>query len=839
MAQQKNHVLEYITSLSLSSKRGKKAKCYWNDFVKENLANPQKSFYNRNNYQVIDEEKQLEVKSSAGWYVFGERNDDHPKRRALNRHAVTIDIDKNGDEDVIEKISSLFSKYHYAIHDTVSSTKDFPRYRFILPLAEPIDLDQYRALATLICQQVGLDRCDVKSSRSAHQLMFFPILFKKDDVYECITNDGQFLNGSFYLDNVWLSVFEGDWRDYSSWPDIKEEGRRRRHRNVNDLLQANPRDKPGLVGDFCRAYSISEAVAKFLGPVWTDEGDNRFTYARGSSKRGGIAYPFEGEGVEGPEDKVFLYSHHESDPYNDQLLNAWDLVRLHRFGNEDLNSKAQKDDKLPSWAMMSDLVRKDKRVIVSRAERDTAEFEAIAETAKKEAREDSESGEGAEGGKGDGAIKRIPLKRNDSGKIYLSSDNLIMALQRANIPVGKNILMDRLVFTGDDERLNVKLKKSERFMGKLLRDRDLTIIAAYFERHMDLNRYPITRNMMYEALDGYAPKFNPITRYLDALPQWDGEARVPVFWVKTAGVVDDDYTREVTTCFLCNAVSIAYKPGNTATQVPILVGPEGAGKSSMVQKLLPQSSLFTSGLSLKSEKEFIETSSGFWVAELAEVDTLYKSESATIKKLITADKMTARLSYDRIPTTVKKSLVIYGSTNETGFLRRDMGSRRWLPLENKDTKKNKKHKKIAQKNFKWINKNRDQIWAEALHLAKKNKFKPMSCNMNIDENIQSHKRHELGDEEYDNAVFYLNDNLCYGKRVCVKEIRESFQMKNVFEVNRAIANALKDEGWVGGVKTRSSDYNSKPFDTMTLSLNFSKRSFYKQRGFYHPDHLPN
>ena len=62
------------------------------------------------------------------------------------------------------------------------------------------------------------------------------------------------------------------------------------------------------------------------------------------------------------EDK-FAYSNHATDPISGQLCNAFDLVRIHKFGEADLEAKEGTPvNKLPSWGKMMELAGSDENV---------------------------------------------------------------------------------------------------------------------------------------------------------------------------------------------------------------------------------------------------------------------------------------------------------------------------------------------------------------------------------------------------------------------------------------------------------------------------------------------
>ena len=136
----------------------------------------------------------------------------------------------------------------------------------------------------------------------------------------------------------------------SEWPQVPGAEK------VTDRLlkkQENPLEKSGLIGAFCKTFTIAEAVEKFIPEEYeiSDDG-KRMTYTQGSTFGGAIIY-----------DDVFVYSHHATDPCSGKLCNAFDMVRLHKFSDMDEDSKeGTPTSKLPSFTEMSRLAREIKEV---------------------------------------------------------------------------------------------------------------------------------------------------------------------------------------------------------------------------------------------------------------------------------------------------------------------------------------------------------------------------------------------------------------------------------------------------------------------------------------------
>ncbi|MDK4076797.1 hypothetical protein O0G50_12725, partial [Staphylococcus pseudintermedius] len=117
--------------------------------------------------------------------------------------------------------------------------------------------------------------------------------------------------------------------------------------------QGNPEEKPGIVGAFCRAYSIEEAIDTFIPELYDHHSSNRYTYHEGSTSGGLVLY----------ENGKFAYSHHNTDPVSGLLVNSFDLIRIHLYGAQDEDVKADTPiNRLPSYKAMQTKAQNDERV---------------------------------------------------------------------------------------------------------------------------------------------------------------------------------------------------------------------------------------------------------------------------------------------------------------------------------------------------------------------------------------------------------------------------------------------------------------------------------------------
>jgi hypothetical protein len=140
-----------------------------------------------------------------------------------------------------------------------------------------------------------------------------------------------------------------------------------------------------------------------------------------------------------------------------------------------------------------------------------------------------------------------------------------------------------------------------------------------------------------------------------------------------------DYIRTVEMTLLRGIVARAYYPGCKFDYMVVLVGAQGAGKSSMVRALAMKDEFF-----LESFDNFgVEGQRllpGHLVAEVPELDAFRKSEMSQIKATISAGKDTFRKLYTNQPVGIPRTTILIGTTNELNFLTDKTGNRRFLPI---------------------------------------------------------------------------------------------------------------------------------------------------------------
>ena len=227
------------------------------------------------------------------------------------RSILTLDMDKLKRQyrRLLERLNVC-----YIFYTTHSHTPGKPRGRLIIFLSRNVTNEEYEAIATLLAGEMGIEMFDPVSF-VPNQMMHWPSV-PKDGVYDYVEK----IDGPLFDPDEFLAKYP-DWRDRSTWPVSPYQKKRTNHSGVKP---ADPLTKEGVIGAFCRAYSVTEAIEKFLPDVYEScDIENRYAYIPSGSVPGLIIY----------DDDRFAYSHHATDPAYGMNLNAFDLVRVHKFGD--------------------------------------------------------------------------------------------------------------------------------------------------------------------------------------------------------------------------------------------------------------------------------------------------------------------------------------------------------------------------------------------------------------------------------------------------------------------------------------------------------------------------
>lgn len=593
-------------------------------------------------YKAMDRKRQAEIKD-VGAFVGGYCKDGS-RSNTTRRSCLCLDADY-ADADLWPDWGIMYG-CAAAIYSTHKHTPEAPRLRLVIPLARDVDPDEYVALGRKIAGDLGIDKFD-DTTYQPQRLMYWPS--RSCDAEEVFLH----LDADLLDPDTVLSRYD-DWRDISAWP-VSSRVAELVHRSA--VKQKDPLTKPGLVGAFCRTYSIHEAIEKLLPDVYLpcEDCHDRYTYAGGSTAAGVVVY----------EDK-FSYSYHATDPTSNQLVNAWDLVRIHLFGDQDTDRRADTPaTQLPSYRAMSELAMADESVRVAlvndRMNEVTSDFEGIDDD--------------------DPDAWKKNLELSEKGGVRSSIGNIRLILE--NDPALKGCIawdeMDNMIAV----RKDLPWRKVDGRREQTWLNSDDANLRLYLEQTYTI----IGKEKILDGVEttAQAHKFHPIRDFIRSA-EWDGIPRVDTLLVRYLGAEDTPYTRAVTRKTLVGAVARVFQPGVQFDYMLTLQGKQGIGKSTFISRLAGK--WYSDSFSTVTGKEAYEQVRRAWIIEVGELAGMKKAEAEQIKLFISKREDQYRPAYGRQIEVYPRQCIFIGTTNEVEFLRDATGNRRfWIvTTPNSDTR---------------------------------------------------------------------------------------------------------------------------------------------------------
>lgn len=659
MLAKKLNALKHDGILSISVGRSRKETNWkqreisWSDFVKLQ-AEPIRTKETVAEYHKLTKTQQHEIKDVGG-YVGGTLKGGRRKASAVAwRSMLTLDLDFATSTFWQNDFLPL-NDYAALLYSTHSHTPENPRLRLIIPLSRSVHPDEYGAISRRVAGNIGIDYFD-DTTFQPERLMY----------HASCPYDGEFIlevqDGPFLDADSTLATYD-DWRDISAWPESsRSTGIRQRTKDK----QGDPLTKPGLIGAFCRAYNIDDAIATFLPDVYIRcDAPGRYTYAQGSTAAGLVVY----------DDGLFAYSHHGTDPASGTLNNAFDLVRRHLFSDLDDGALPRTPtSRMPSYQAMLDLIREDNAV---KREILADDFDA-------------------------------PDEWKD--ELELNKNGLVQSINNALIILDNDpLLKDSIRFNSFSQRREIIASLPWREDTGVWKDADDACLMHYMEKFRGMTSVRAIDTALSVATEKH--RYHPVRDYFEQLT-WDGTPRLETFIDDYIGLEEaNSYTRAVTRKALAAAVARIYRPGTKFDYVLTLCGAQGIGKSSIWRQLAGD--YLQESFNSFEGKEAAEQLRGFLIIELSELAALRKSEIETAKGFISRRVDSYRVPYGRNISDFPRQCIFVATTNTLEFSSDTTGARRWWVLRCSGKPKIKGGWTALTDDIK------DQIWAEAVQVYRK------------------------------------------------------------------------------------------------------------------------
>lgn len=669
-----------MRDLKIALGNSRKAKIWSNkttsfEELRKRLETPIRTTETEEEYPKLPKGQRDEIKDKGG-FVGGHLRDNLRKVGNVDcRSLWTPDVD-HATPEFVEELQDRLG-FLCAVYSTHGHTPNAPRLRIVAPFSRDVSADEYAAISRFLAADIGIDMFD-ECSFLPNQLMYWPTCPSNGE-YLCKLLDGD------PIDPDGVLSAHPNWRDCSLLPTTSRESKVSKQ---SQRQQEDPLEKPGVVGAFCRTYSIEAAIDRFLLDVYAPSAmDGRYDYIPADSSAGVVLY-----------DDKFAYSHHATDPACGKLLNAFDLVRVHRFG--DMEEKQ-------SFQAMSELAVKD---------------ESVSDTLLRE-KQASAALEFDDWTKA--------LQRDRGGRLQNSLANLTLILQ--NDERLKNIRFNQLA-----DGMEIKGDVPWRHPARFWRDADDAQLICYIDANygnFSARNYQIA---VAKVVDDRS--YHPIREYLSKLPPWDGVRRVETLLIDYLGAEDNAYTRAVTKKTLCAAVARVRYPGIKFDFIPVLNGPQGIGKSTLIAKLGGEWYSDSVSLTDMNDKTAAEKLQGYWILEIGELAGMRKADVDKVKAFISRQDDKYRASFGRRVTPHPRQCIFFGTTNSrNGYLRDITGNRRFWTVKTPRTGRLKPWA-ITEAEI-------GQIWAETMALVDQGEKLYLDSNLEAQSQAEQSAAMEQDDRE--------------------------------------------------------------------------------------------
>ena len=303
------------------------------------------------------------------------------------------------------------------------------------------------------------------------------------------------------------------------------------------------------------------------------------------------------------------------------------------------------------------------------------------------------------------------------------------------------------------------------------------------------------KDMAAEAIEyvSAANPYHPVRDWLESVAaEHPSNEDLADSWLFSAGVdmpADEDQAAlisEIGRKWLVSAVNRILNPGCKVDSTLILLGPQGAGKSTLFRLMAHDPSWFSdSAIDVRGGRDTYSRLKGVWLYEFAELAATRTRESESIKAFLTSQIDIYRPAYARYDIEVPRQCVFVGTSNELEILRDPTGARRFWPI-----------RLGGQLATAWIEENHARIWAAAVHLAKAGESWHLDAKSGeaLIEMQAIHKSTDPWEEALRDAVDLLS-----GTPYTLKTILQAVAGLEPHQMNRAVsmrmAGLLAANGW--------------------------------------------
>lgn len=627
-------------------------------------------------YQNGDREFKLRAKDKGGFIAGKSTNNKRDAVSILSRNMVTLDMDYCPPNiiDILKDKQNNTKELNFPffVYSTHSHTPEEPRLRLIVPLKEEISVEKYEPIGRAIANIIGIEYFDATTFQ-INRIMYFP----------SVSIDGDYICESFGIDD-WNLLDADEMLDrYMDYLNIAEFQKPHYIDGLsvdkirNGKISSSKKTKFRIVNAFNTEYTITQAIDNFLKDEYVrGKHQDRYTYTDGESKDGLVILNDE-----------YAYSHHATDPAQGRLLNAFDIVRIHKFGKQDVESTDQlqyeKYDKSTSFASMVEFIRNNVPAVMKHM----PEIQKLTKNEK-------------EFTSGKVEVEKNSVEEDDW---RLTLDFTGTKADRHPKSNARNI---NIIFEHDEKFKNLfyydSLKdsicfyrtpdwNSEKKKGDMVTDEDDSEIRVYLNLVYQISG----KDLIYDSVVHQASKrrIHPIRTFLSQLPEWDGIPRIENIVCELYDINPNQFYKEASKSWWVGIIQRIMRPGSKFDMILVISGQQGIGKSQFGKSIATlnwnggmstidsQPNYFGDDELPFDKKDAYEQLGGIMIYELPEFEKYYKkSDASTIKSFVSKTSDKFRKSYGRRVAEYRRQCVFIATTNDNKPLRDRTGNRRFLPF---------------------------------------------------------------------------------------------------------------------------------------------------------------
>ncbi len=232
-----------------------------------------------------------------------------------------------------------------------------------------------------------------------------------------------------------------------------------------------------------------------------------------------------------------------------------------------------------------------------------------------------------------------------------------------------------------------------------------SVIKVYFESVLGV---AFSNQAMLDGMETFFSErsYNPVIDYMEeAAKKWDGRKRIDRMLQVYLGAEDSPLVSKIMQMWLVGAVAKVYDPYVKFDYVLDLVGGQGVGKTSLLQKL--GGDWYTDAVTDFANKDNYDIMLKSLIVNDDEMVASNRMTFAETKAFISKTSLRYRKPYMKRTEEFAKNFILARTTNQKEYLKDKTGERRFLPVM-ADNKRQKKHPmEIEPETI-------EQIWGEAV-----------------------------------------------------------------------------------------------------------------------------